>query len=99
MSNTGNDARKAEAKGNEATILFRGQTFTVSRNYDEWTVDLLESIEEGKSVGIVRGALGPKQWPAVKAMNLRVRDLNELADGIANALGFGSVGESAPSND
>lgn len=99
MSNTGHDARKGEAKSDEAVIEFRGQRFTVSRVYDDWTVDFLESVEEGKSVGIVRGALGPTQWPLVKAMNLRVRDLNELAEKIAAALGFGSMGESAPSSD
>lgn len=99
MSNVGDDARKAEVQGSEAVIKFRGREFTVSRNYDEWTVDLLESIEEGKSVGIVRGALGSEQWAMVKAMNLKVRDLTELADKIAGALGFRSMGESAPSND
>jgi hypothetical protein len=100
MSNTKKpNARQAEANGDQAIVEFRGHRFAISRNYDEWTVDLLESIEEGKSVGIVRGALGPAQWPAVKAMNLRVGDLNDLADKIAKALGFGSTGESAPSSD
>ena len=88
-----NEARKSEARGDLATVEFRDETFTVSREYDEWTVDFLESLEEGKAVGIVRGALGPDQWRTVRAMNLKVRDLNELADLIAQAMGFGSAGE------
>lgn len=93
-------ARKAEAKGDgTATLEFRGETFTVSTSYDDWTVDFLESLEEGKSVGIVRGALGTKQWHVVKGMNLKVRDLRLLAEDIAAAMGFGSAGESPASSD
>ena len=95
-----NETRKAEAN-NESTaeLEFRGHTFTVSRNYDDFTVDFVEALEEGKTVGIVRGALGPAQWRVVKGMNLKIRDLSELADKIATAMGFGSVGESAASAD
>lgn len=94
-----NETRKDEAKGKDATVDFRGHKFTVSREYDDWSVDFLESLEEGKSVGIARGALGPAQWRTVRAMNLKVRDLNELADLIAKAMGFGSTGESPTSVD
>lgn len=93
------DAREAEAKNEPAVIEWRGHTFTVSRDYDDWSVDLLESLEEGKAVGVVRGALGPSGWRTVKAMNLKVRDLNELSNEIARAMGFGSAGESAASSD
>lgn len=94
-----NETRKDEAHGKTGEIEFRGHKFTVSREYDDWTVDFLESLEEGKAVGIVRGALGPKQWGVVKSMNLRVRDLNDLADLIAKAMGLASVGESPASSD
>jgi hypothetical protein len=93
-----NEARKSEAHAETAIVEFRGETFEVSREYDDWTVDFLESLEEGKSVGIVRGALGPAQWRTVKAMNLKVRDLGELADLLAEAMGFGSAGESSASS-
>lgn len=88
-----NEVRKDEAHDDTATFEYRDQTFTVSREYDDWTLDFLEALEEGKSVGIVRGALGPDQWRAVRAMNLKVRDLTELADLVAKAMGFGSTGE------
>jgi hypothetical protein len=94
-----NETRKNEAKDGLATVDFRGHEFTVSTEYDDWSVDFLESLEEGKSVGIVRGALGPNQWRKVQAMDLKVRDLSELADRVAKAMGFGSTGESQPSSD
>ena len=94
------DIRKAEARG-EATaeVKFRGHTFTVSREYDDFSVDLLESLEEGKTVGIVRGALGPKQWRVVRGMNLKARDLAELMEAISDAMGFSDSGNSAASSD
>jgi hypothetical protein len=95
-----NDSRKEEAAGaTTAPVEFRGTTFTVPRNYDDWTVDFLESIEEGKVVGIVRGALGPVQWRTVKGMNLTIGQLQPFADAIAAAMGFGSPGESQDSSD
>jgi hypothetical protein len=93
------NARESEAKDKAATVEFRGHTFEVSREYDDMSIDFLESLEEGKTVGIVRGALGPAQWRVVKSLDLKVRDLNELSDAIAKAMGFGSPGESAPSSD
>jgi hypothetical protein len=92
------DPREAEALDNPGTLEFRGETFTVSRNRDEWTLDFLESIEEGKSAGIIRGALGPDQWRTVKGMNLKVKDAGELSDLIASAMGFGDAGESTASS-
>lgn len=87
------DARQEEAKSSTATVMWRGHEFTISRLYDDWTVDFLESLEEGKSVGIVRGALGPSQWHVVKDANLTVGELGELAADLAKALGFASAGE------
>jgi hypothetical protein len=91
--------RKDEAKDKTAVVEWRGHTFEVSREYDEWTIDFTESLEEGKAVGIVRGALGPNQWQTVKSMNLKNRDLGELSALVAKAMGFGSAGESPASSD
>jgi hypothetical protein len=88
-----NEARQDEAHNSTAKVEWRGHEFEVSREYDDWTVDFLEALEEGKSVGIVRGALGPAQWRTVRSMNLKVSDLRELSDAIASAMGFGSAGE------
>jgi hypothetical protein len=92
------DAREAEAAGLPGSFEFRGETFTVSRERDEWTLDFLESMEEGKSVGIIRGALGADQWRVVRGMNLKVKDADELSELIAKAMGFADVGESEASS-
>lgn len=94
------EARKAEAKNESvAEIEFRGHKFNISREYDDWTVDFTESLEEGKSVGIVRGALGPSQWPTIRRMDLTNKDLIPLVNAITQALGFSSAGESPASSD
>lgn len=93
------EARKVEAKSGLAEVEWRGHKFTISTEYDDWSVDFTESLEEGKSVGVVRGALGPRQWRVIRGMNLKNRDLGELANVIARALGFESTGESQASVD
>lgn len=93
------EVRKAEAESSTAIVEWRGHQFEVSREYDDWSVDFTESLEEGKSVGIVRGALGPAQWRTVRSMDLKNRDLGELARLIAKAMGFASAGESPASSD
>ena len=95
-----NDTRKAEARGETtASVEFRGETFTVSTDQDDWTVDFVEAMEDGKTIGMVRGALGPAQWREVKAMQLTVKELRPFADDIARAMGFGDAGESVASSD
>lgn len=93
------EARQNEVQGNKGVLEFRGHKFEVELDQNEWSLDLMESIEEGKSVGICRGALGPAQWRVVKEMNLKVRDLTELANKIAAAMGFADAGESSASSN
>lgn len=94
-----NEARRSEAHDEPAAITWRGHEFTVPREYDDWPIELAEAFEDGRSIAIVRGALGEAQWRVVKSEAPKVRDIRDLADDIATALGFGSVGESAPSSD
>ena len=94
------NARKAEAKGEKTAVIeWRGHRFEVPREYDDWSVDLIESLEEGKGVGIVRGAIGPEGWREFKATNPKRRDLDDLTDAIVKALGFDEAGESSASSD
>jgi hypothetical protein len=91
-------ARKAEANGGQGEVEFRGQKFTVPLEYDDYSLDFIEALEDGRTVGIVRGALGPGQWRIVKAMDLTARDLGPLADSIAEAMGFTDAGNSTASS-
>lgn len=95
-----NETRKAEARGETtATLEFRGETFTISTEQDDWSVDFIEAMEDGKIIGMVRGALGPAQWRTVQGMRLTLKELRPFADDIARAMGFGDAGESAASSD
>src|SRR5690349_16978699 len=92
--------RQAEAQGETtAKVEFRGETFTVPTEYDDFSIDFVEALEDGRTVGIVRGALGPAQWRVVKAMDLKARDLAPLAEVIAQAMGFADAGNSTASSD
>ena len=94
-----NETRKAEARGETtATIEFRGESFVVSTEPEDFTVEFVEALEDGKTIGMIRGALGPAQWREVKAMNLTVKELRPFADDIATAMGFGDAGESTASS-
>jgi hypothetical protein len=90
--------RETEATQTHGTFTFRGHEFSVPLDRDEWSVDFLEAIEDGRAAGTVRGALGAEQWQTVKGLDLKVKDLAELGDLIAAVLGFGSPGESPASS-
>lgn len=92
------DPRVTEATQTHGTFEFRGHEFKVPLDRDEWSLDFLEAIEDGKAAGTVRGALGAEQWQTVKGLDLKVKDLAELGDKIAAVLGFGSPGESPASS-
>lgn len=93
------EARQAEANGETTgTFEFRGRTFTVPRNYDDLPVEFFEAVEDGKTVSIIRGALGPKQWAVIRGMGLNMRELGEMDDLIAEAMGFKKPGESSASS-
>lgn len=94
-----NEAREAEANNEPAVITWRGHEFTVPRDYDDWSIELVEAFEDGRELSIIRGALGPAQWRIVKSEEPKVRDIKGLAEDIATALGFRSVGESPASSD
>lgn len=95
-----NEDRKAEAQNeHEATVEFRGSKFTITRNYDDWPLELHEALEDGKDIAAMRAALGDQQWAVIRAMKLKTPDLRELTSAVVKALGFDSVGESTASSD
>lgn len=93
------EARKAEVGDGIARFQFRGQSFEVSTDRNEWTLDMHEALEDGKEIAILRAALGPAQWAQLKRMGLKTPEINELADAAVKALGFVSAGESPASSD
>ena len=98
MGNDTEGPRQTEATAKVAKLTWRGIDLEVPIDRDEWSVDFMESLEEGKAVGIIRGSLGTAQWRLIKSMDLKMRDLGELSDAIAVAMGFRSTGESPASS-
>jgi len=74
-------------------VEWRGQTLALPSTIDDCDIEVLEAFEAGKAVGFVRALLGETQWARLRATGLKVRDLNELGDAIAKALGFAGTGE------
>lgn len=74
-------------------VTWRGHTFTVATDVEEWSVDLTEALEAGKAAAMLAGLLGPKQYQEFKSTRPKNRDLTDLSEVLAKALGFTSVGE------
>lgn len=92
-------ARKAEATGAPATFEFRGESFEVPTEYNDYPLSFIEAAAEGQTLAIqVRELLGPDQWARIRAMCLKGRDLNDLSDAMTAAAGL-SPGNSKASTD
>lgn len=87
-------AAQIEAEGiAEIEVQWRTLTFTVAAEADDWSVETTLAFEEGKAASGVRGILGPEQWGELMETNPRNRDLGELFDAIAAALGLDTSGK------
>lgn len=75
-------------------VIWRGQTFTLPASLDDCPVEVVEAYEAGKGARAVAAMLGAEQYADFKAKHKpTVRDLNELGDAIAAAMGLKSSGE------
>lgn len=92
-------ARKTEAEGaSTATFEFRGESFTVPLEYDDYSLEFIEAASDGKPLAIqARELLGPEQWSRVRAMGLSGRDLQPLFAAIEGAVGLDSGNSQASS--
>lgn len=82
---------QAEAEGIETfTIEFHGLDLAFPADFDDWPVESMLAFEEGRSAGALRGALGPKQWASLMAMNPLKRDINDLFEQLNEYMGAAS---------
>lgn len=87
-------AAQIEAEGIETVdIEWRDLTFTVPATPDDWPVVITLAFEEGKAATGVKGMLGREQWAELMKTKPRNRDLGELFDEIAAAVGLGDAGK------
>ncbi len=91
MSNTqkARAAIKAEALSEAVEFEYDGLSYDIPAA-DDWPVAVLTAVEEGKAATFVRALLGPEQWAAFNAKPRTVRDLNGLAEALAEAAGLGN---------
>lgn len=86
-------AVQAEAEGLEVhQIEWRGHTYTIPRDVDDWPIEALEAFEYGRATAATRALLGPQQWHRFKLQGGRVRDLNDFAAKVAELAGFENLG-------
>lgn len=72
-------------------VAFRGDTFVVPV-IDEWTIEALEAFENGKGVQLLKQLLGQKQWARFRRSYGKKKDVDDLAEAIAEAGGFETSG-------
>jgi len=87
-------AAQVEAEGIPlAEVSWRGHTFRVLSELEDWTVETTLAFETGRATVGIRGILGPEQWAELMKTKPLVRDLSELFDTIAKAIGLNTAGE------
>lgn len=83
-------AAQIEAEGVKTVdVQWRGHTFTVPAEAEDWPVEVTLAFEEGKAASGVRGMLGTEQWAELMKTNPRNKDLGDLFTAIAKDLGLG----------
>ena len=70
-------------------VTWRGHLFVIAADPDNWSVETTLAFEEGKAATGVRSILGPKQWAEFMKSKPVNRDMGDLFNEIAKALGLG----------
>lgn len=89
----GKAAPQREAEGDENVELnFRGTTFTVPADQEEWPILAVQAFANGRNIDAVQHLLGPRQWAVYVTKNGKKRDFDAFAELIADVFGFGAPG-------
>lgn len=87
-------SKETEAKNaTTITVQWKDIKFDVPANRDDWPVETLIALEDGKTASIVRGFMPTATWREFMALDPTGHDLSEVTDEIAKALGLGGAGE------
>ena len=83
-------AAQIEAEGTEFTsVAWRGLTFTVPTDPDDWSIAAIAAAEKGKNFTSLELLLPPAEWAAFMKTNPVRRDGIDLNSAITKALGLG----------
>lgn len=87
-------AEQIEAEGGEKiTVHWRDFEFEVAADADDWDARTTLAFEQGRAVTGVQGVLGREQFNELMATNPKNRDVGDLFQTIAKAIGLESAGE------
>lgn len=87
-------AARAEAQGEENTVLLGGDTFTLPL---ELPIELGDFLVSGRVGAFIEALLGEEQWTKFASHKPTLNDLKVLAEQLAPLYGFESPGESPAS--
>lgn len=91
------DALAAEAAGESHTLTIAGQKITVPAMND-WPVEAVTFIQRGLYAAALARLLGEEKWNELGAADgMTIRKLDLAVEKLAEASGFGDVGESQAS--
>jgi len=87
-------AAQIEAEGIAMTdVEWRGNTYTVPTDSDDWTVQTVQAFERGLNFIGLEEVLGATQWAVFMKTKPRKKDGMELFKTLAEALGLETTGE------
>lgn len=82
-------AAKAEALNEPITFEYDGTEYEIPAS-DDWSIETLEALEDGKALRFTRELLGANQWRAFRLKHSTARELGELSEALAKAAGLGN---------
>lgn len=83
-------AAQIEAEGGETTsVTWRGHTFTVATNPDDYPISVVMAFEKGQNLTGLEILLGAKQWAELTKTMKTKRDATNLLEVMGEALGLG----------
>lgn len=82
------DPREAEAKTGTASFDFKGETFTIPLEYDDYPISYIEAATQGAPLLTqTETLLGPEQWAKMRPLLVVGRDLRDVEKAITDAMG------------
>lgn len=88
-----------EVEGGTVTIEWQGHTITLPASPDEWDIDVTRAFAKGDIVGAIEGLIGSTEFAKVERAHRKahdgkflIRDLEPLAEKIAETYGFDELG-------
>lgn len=80
---------KNDATGQPHTVTFDDETYLVPPA-DDWDIDVLEGIDDGKMTHALKALLGAEQYAKFRASHKKVADLGRFFEVAGKQVGAGN---------